>query len=191
MFISVFSTRASLTEQINQVSRYVSYDASLGLSSGVQRHTAIREALRIPGVTVAEGWAESSGMIVHLDGSESKALDIVGLPYNARTIEPALKAGRWLEAGDSQSVVINDDLLETEKDLEIGSQIQLKTGDTKAPSRCRDHSTHFPVPGLMPSMILENSRPPNQVDSIRVGFPRSAGFKNHRLAFCRAGTRLR
>lgn len=131
MFISVFSTRASLTEQITQISRYVDYDASLGLNAGVQAQTAIREAKRISGVSIAEGWANASGVIVHLDGSESKAVDVVGLPYDAQTINPFLEKGRWLKHGDSQAVVINNDLLETEKDLHVGSQIQVKVGDIK------------------------------------------------------------
>jgi len=171
MFISVFSTRASLTEQINQVSRYVDYDVSLGLSGGVQRHTAIREALRVPGLTVAEGWAEASGVIAHLDGSESKALDIVGLPYNAKTIQPDLKAGRWLEAGDTQAVVINDDLLETEKDIDVGSQIQIKTGDTRRTFTVVGITSKH-LSGPRAYMTLDDfgkfTGRPNQVDSIRV-----------------------
>lgn len=171
MFISVFSTRASLTEQINQISRYVAFDAALGLSGGVQRPTAIREALRIPGVSVAEGWANSSGVIVHYDGSESKALDIVGLPYNAQTIEPLLLKGRWLRSGDSQAVVVNDDLLETEKDLDVGSQIQLKVGGSKRTFTIVGIASKH-LSGPRAYMTLEDfgrfTGRQNQVDSIRV-----------------------
>lgn len=173
MFISVFSTRSSLTEQVKQVSRYVSYDVSLGLSRGVQRHTAIREALRIPGVTVAEGWAESSGVIVHLDGSESKAVDIVGLPYNARTIDPNVEQGRWLEAGDNQSVVINDDMLETEEGLDVGSQIQLKVGGTKRTFTIVGITSKH-LSGPRAYMTLDTygkfAGRPNEVDSIRIRY---------------------
>jgi|YNPBryantNP2012_1023418.scaffolds.fasta_scaffold07447_2 putative ABC transport system permease protein len=131
MFISVFSTRASLTEQILQVGRYIAFDASLSLKPGTQRQTAEREALRIPGVQIAEGWASSSGVILHSDGSESKALEVVGLPHDTQTMDPALQAGRWLRANDTAAVVINDDLLESEPDIQVGDRIQLKIGEAK------------------------------------------------------------
>ncbi|MCC6147083.1 MAG: FtsX-like permease family protein [Anaerolineaceae bacterium] len=171
MFISVFSTRTSLTEQINQISRYVAFDASLGLNGGVQRPTAIREAMRIPGVSVAEGWASGSGVIIHYDGSESKALELVGLPYNAQTIDPLLLKGRWLRSGDSQTVVINEDLLETEKGLSIGDPIELKTGETRRTFTIVGiTSKHLSGPRIY--MTLEDfgrfTGRQSQVDSIRV-----------------------
>ncbi len=52
MFISVFSTRVSLTSQIRQISHYIAYDATIDLSSSANKRAAEREALRVPGFTV-------------------------------------------------------------------------------------------------------------------------------------------
>ena len=131
MFMSVFSTRASLTEQITQVSRYVAFDASLNLVDGVTRTTAEREALRIPGVTVAEGWSVGNGILIYEDGSEGDEVQLNGIPPNSQTIEPLLIAGRWLEEGDTQQIVINEDLLEKEPQAIVGSTIVLKVDETE------------------------------------------------------------
>ena len=131
MFISAFSTRASLTNQINEIVRYVSFDGSLGLPYGTNRYTAEREALRIPGVAVAEAWAQGSGIVMRPGGVEGDEVEIVGLPIDTQTIEPRFLAGRWLQAGETRQVVVNDDFLEREPDTTVGSEIKLKVGDVE------------------------------------------------------------
>jgi putative ABC transport system permease protein len=64
--------------------------------------------------------------IVHTDGSESDQIELVGLPENAQTIQPRLVSGRWLGAGDTNQIVINEDLLEKEPDLRVGDNISVK-----------------------------------------------------------------
>lgn len=131
MFISVFSTRASLTQQIQDIGRYFTFDVALSVPGGTGKLTAVREALRVPGVEVAEGWANANGVILHDDGGESKAIEVVGIPYDAITIDPILLAGRWLQKGDVQHIVVNDDLLESESGLSVGSYVRLKVGDVE------------------------------------------------------------
>jgi putative ABC transport system permease protein len=131
MFIAAFSTHASLTAQINEVGRYVAFDAALGVPYGTSRFAVEREALRIPGVTVAEGWASSSGIVMHAGGGEGDEIEIAGVPVDIKTIEPNLLSGRWLQNGDTRQVVINDDYLEREPQVEVGSEITLKVGDTE------------------------------------------------------------
>jgi len=171
MFIAVFSTRASLTVQIENVALYVAFDAALGLPYGSKKQTVEREAMRIPEISAAEGWAQSIGVIVREDGSESGELEIVGLPYDAVTIEPLMLEGRWLEASDTRGIVVNDDLLDEESGVGIGSEIALKIGN-------RERT--YQVVGVT-SKHLSGSRiymeygsfgqltnRPNQVDMIRV-----------------------
>jgi putative ABC transport system permease protein len=129
MFVSVFSTRASLTRHINEIERYIDYDASLRVPGGANIRTVEREALRIPGVTVAEGWSSASGVLLHADGSESEDIELVGLPYDSVTIDPKLLGGRWLQPEDTTQVVINEDLLEDEPDIAVGSEITVEVDD--------------------------------------------------------------
>jgi putative ABC transport system permease protein len=131
MFMAAFSTRTSLTAQINEVGRYLHYDAAIGVPYGTNRFAAEREARRIPGVTVAEGWMAASGIVMHPDGTEGDEIDISGVPVDAQTIDPALLGGRWLQADDTRQVIINDDFLEREPDVKVGSEITLKVGNTE------------------------------------------------------------
>jgi putative ABC transport system permease protein len=131
MFMAAFSTHASLKAQINDVARYLAYDAALSVPYGTSRFAIEREARRIPGVTVAEGWAAASGIVIRPDGSEGDEIDISGVPVDTKTIEPNLLSGRWLQAGDTRQVVINDDFLEREPDTQVGDAITLKMGNVE------------------------------------------------------------
>lgn len=128
MFIAVFSTRASLNSQLDEISRYVMFDVTLGLPPGSNIHTTLREANRIPGVAVAEAWGHGRAEIIHADESYSEKIEIVGLPYDSQTVNPLLLDGRWLQADDRRAIVINKDLLEIEPGLSVGSVITLDAG---------------------------------------------------------------
>jgi putative ABC transport system permease protein len=128
MFIAVFSTRASLNSQLDEISRYVMFDVTLGLPAGSNIHTTLREAERIPGVAIAEAWAHGLAEIVHDDETNSEEIDLIGLPYDAETINPLIIEGRWLQEGDQRAIVINKDLLELEPGLGVGSRITLEVG---------------------------------------------------------------
>ncbi|MBN1120694.1 MAG: ABC transporter permease [Anaerolineae bacterium] len=126
MFISVFSTRTSLTHQISEVARYVNYDAAISTPGGVNKYTAEREALRIPGIEIAEGWALGSATVIHSDGVEGTDIELVGLPYDAATIDPDMIEGRWLTQDDDWQVVVNEDLLDEESEIHVGGDLILK-----------------------------------------------------------------
>lgn len=126
MFMAVFSTRATLNQQIAEVVRYVDYDAALGVSSNVGRLAAEREAMRIPGVTVAEGVARVGGVVIEMDGSEGDNVGVFGVEPGIQTLDARLLEGRWLQDGDVDAVVINDDIRASYPDLAVGDTLTVK-----------------------------------------------------------------
>lgn len=126
VFIAVFSSHASLIDVIDEFHRYMVYDAAISVPGGRNRHTVEREALRVPGVSLAEGWLRTEGVIVHADGGEGNPLEIVGLPGDSQTIEPRLVAGRWLRDSDTNQIVINQDILTHEPDLQVGREVTIR-----------------------------------------------------------------
>jgi len=128
MFMAVFSSYSTVNKQIDELSRYVAFDASINIPGGANKFTVEREALRIPEIEAAEGWAISNGFIVHSDGNESDRIEVVGLPDNPITIQPRLVKGRWLNPSDTWKVVVNEDLLAKEPSVDVGNQINLKIG---------------------------------------------------------------
>ncbi|MDH5605826.1 MAG: ABC transporter permease, partial [Anaerolineae bacterium] len=111
-FVAAFSTRDSLNAHVADLGRYMWYDAAIKVSGSASRFTAEREALRVPGVVVSEGWAAVSGIEILPDGQEGEAVSIVGLPYDSVMLNPEITSGRWLDQPDSWQVVINEDYLD-------------------------------------------------------------------------------
>lgn len=171
MFIAVFSTRASLTSQLDEISRYVMFDVTLGLPPGSNIHTTLREAERIPGIAVAEAWAHGLAEITHDDETNSEEIELVGLPPNARTIDPLLLEGRWFEDGDKDAIVINKDLVDIENGLAVGESITLEVGQRKQTYEIIGlTSTHLSGARIyMPYRDFGTlTNRPSQVDSLRI-----------------------
>jgi putative ABC transport system permease protein len=133
MFVAVFSTRESLNVQINQVERYIAFDALLRLPGGRIKSTVEREALRIDGVSVAEGWGSVVGVIVRADDTESAEFEIVGLPFETSTIDPLLNEGVWLQGEGLNQIVVNEDLLDEEPDIRVDDKIVLEVDGKQRP----------------------------------------------------------
>ncbi len=133
VFVAVFSTHASLIEVIGEFNRYMVYDASLSIPGGRNKYTVEREALRVGGVDVAEGWLRTEGVVIRPDGTEGDHLEVVGLPRDTQTIEPLLIAGRWLSDSDTLQIVVNQDLLVHEKDIAVGETVTIRINGIERP----------------------------------------------------------
>ena len=171
MFVAVFSTRESLNVQINQVERYIEFDALLRLPGGRSKNAVEREALRIEGVSVAEGWGSVIGVILRDDDTESAEFEIVGLPFETSTINPLLNEGEWLQGEGLNQIVVNEDLLDEEPDIRVGDEIVLEVGDKQRPFEVVGiASKHLSGPRIyMDYDDFERlSGRNNQVDEIRV-----------------------
>lgn len=125
-FMAVFSSYSTIRRQVDELGRYIAFDASLSLPQGANKYTVEREALRIPEIQVAEGWASADAVITHPDGKESDRVEVVGIPPDAKTIQPRLVAGRWLDPAAANAVVVNEDLISKEPDVTVGKPLKIK-----------------------------------------------------------------
>jgi putative ABC transport system permease protein len=131
MFIAAFSTRASLNQQISDSGRYIYFDAAISFSGGASKYAIEREALRIPEVSLAEAWGNAMGVYLRDDGTDSQEFEVIGLPQDAKTIQPMLVDGTWLSDSEQYQVVVNQDFLEEDPDVFVGSLMEIKIGESK------------------------------------------------------------
>ncbi|KAA3642354.1 MAG: hypothetical protein DWQ07_25305 [Chloroflexi bacterium] len=125
MFISVFSTRSSLQGQLDEMTRYSEFDVSIALDPGIKAQSAVREALRLPGVDYAEVWYSANGVIIYEDGSEGTPVLFRSTEDEGITVDPRIMAGRWLETTDRLQVVVSEDLIDDEPDVKLGSVLEI------------------------------------------------------------------
>jgi putative ABC transport system permease protein len=171
MFMAVFSSYNTIHQQIDELGRYIAFDASLSIPGGANKYTVEREALRVGDVKAADGWASVNGVIIRPDGQETDRVELVGLPENAQTIQPRLVDGRWLQPGDTNQVVINEDLLEKEIQVGVGDTVTAKINGQERKLEVVGIATkHLTGPRIYmnfdPLTRLTGRR--NQVDVVRV-----------------------
>ncbi len=125
-FMAAFSTHRTMKEKIVGIGRYWLFDVALNVSGSASRYTVEREALRVEDVVIAEGWYQTSARVIFPDGSESEGIEVMAVPYDSATLDPLLLTGRWLQEGDTDAIVVNDDTRDEVPGLKVGSQVVLR-----------------------------------------------------------------
>jgi len=128
IFIGVFNVRASLMATLDGMFQYVDYDVILGFQKEHRLSQLEAEALRVPGVTTAEGWRIDTGRRMRGDDTEGESLQVRGVPAASALIRPNVTAGRWLVPEDENAIVVNTMFLKDEPDVAVGSTLKLKMG---------------------------------------------------------------
>ena len=90
----------------------------------------------MPGVAEVEVWSSGRATRVRPDDSKSSVANVVAVPVDTTFMDPELVAGRWLPnpalGTQPNSVVINSDLADDERDLHVGSEVVLDISGRKA-----------------------------------------------------------
>ena len=131
IFMSVMSVRASLLLTIDDVAAYWQQDIKFFLQSAQRIMKIEQAALSIPGVVSTEGRLVKKSVVrLRTDGTQSpRPIILFGVPATTNFTKPTILEGRWLQAEDHNSIVINIDLLKEETDLSVGDEITLKLGE--------------------------------------------------------------
>lgn len=142
--MSVGSVRASILATVSDVSKWWNYDAEVNFVSPVPASLVEREALKVSDVTGVEGWLAAPATLRRGDGTENTQLRMIALPPTTSFITPTLVSGRWLTDADTDAVVVNTDVVNSEH-LAIGDSVELKV-------RGDDHT--FTVVGVTRGQLM-------------------------------------
>ncbi len=124
--MGTLSVRASILQTITDIGAWWNYDAQVSFARPKPAEEVERIAKGVPGVTGVETWVESGVSYQRDDGSENESIFAIGLPPTTRFITPTLAAGRWLEEGDDDEIVVNTDISKDEAQMRVGNTVRLK-----------------------------------------------------------------
>ena len=127
LFIGVYNLWASFDKVINDIQGYFLADINVNFSRAYRFDKVSEMAMNVPGVSSVEGWLEYSGTVVPEDeDAAGRQITFVAPPSTSILIDPIITAGRWLEPGDENAVVIGNHLLSIFPDLKIGDTLTIK-----------------------------------------------------------------
>jgi putative ABC transport system permease protein len=124
VFAGVLSVRASMLGTLDSAATYRGYDIEVDLDRGYPAEAVQGAAAAVPGVVRTEGWAVSGAYRRRPDGSESQTFSVIASPARG-LLHPSILRGRWLDPADTDAVVVNTDVLDTDGDLQPGTAVVL------------------------------------------------------------------
>lgn len=130
IFISIFSIRASLQQTLNDALAYFDYDIQVIFDRPYRTDRISEQLAGLPGIDRIETWGFTTARRVRPDGTESDNIIVYAPRPDSEMVKPILIAGRWIEPGDANAIVLNTDVLRNEDDeLGVGDTVRMKIDD--------------------------------------------------------------
>ena len=133
IFIGVYNMWASFDKTIEDIQGYFLADINVSFGRDYRFEEVESLAKSVPGVSSVEGWTEFPGTLKMDDESAGTQIMFVAPPSTSTLIDPVITAGRWLETGDENAIVIGNHLLNIFPELKVGDwlTIEIKGKETQ------------------------------------------------------------
>ncbi len=125
LFLSVLSVRDSVQSTLDNFLRFHEYDVRVDFSRPYRTAQLEQLALAVDGVVAVETWSSDDVRRVRPDGRDSETISLVAAPADTALMNPIVENGRWLTPEDEYALVVNTDVLDEERDLQVGDEIVL------------------------------------------------------------------
>ena len=132
VYLGAHNLRGAVIGSVDQLFDGQRFDVTLRFAE--PRDTALLEATAsaVEGVSRVETWNDVRVALPHADGLVGDRFAILGVDPHSAMIFPTLVAGRWLEASDSDALVVSRGVLRFEPGLTPGSRVTLNDRDGAA-----------------------------------------------------------
>lgn len=127
VFIAVLGLDASVEYTlVNDASQYWQQDVTVRFLFPYRTNRVAAIAEQVQGVEYTEGWFTKTSSRTDADTSQNQEpLPIFAVPIDSQFIDPTLIDGRWLQAEDTNALVINVQAATIWSDIVVGDQISL------------------------------------------------------------------
>jgi len=132
MFMVTMSLVSSIEFTLDNETARQKYDIRIGMFALFPSEQLFETIDGLDGINEAQVWVSRNTTILRdgerLQDSAGLGAQLIGIPAGEAMIEPLILKGRWLESGDQDAVVINQETAEKNQ-IEIGDEITLDLGD--------------------------------------------------------------
>jgi putative ABC transport system permease protein len=126
VFIGVFNVRASMANFMEQLTQHFMGDVTVSFGEPYPVARIKQALLPLPGVESLEGWGGAGAEIVDGDDEVIANLSVIAPPAQTQLLDPDIVAGRWLETGEREAIVVSDTIYESFPDLVPGESLRVK-----------------------------------------------------------------
>ncbi len=124
-FIAALSSAASWNTTIDRSFAAANYDIDVRLGQAYQADAVENSIRDVPGVADVEAWGYSmaNSVVLYSDGTYSGPAVLFAPPNGSVLVQPVMMSGRWLQPGDMDSIVVDNDLVD--KARKLGMPLQM------------------------------------------------------------------
>jgi len=126
VFIGVFNVRASMEDFMDQLMKYFMGDITVTFSQPYSISRVKRVLLPYPGIQDLEAWGGAFGEIWDENDELVVNLSIIAPPQETILLSPDIVAGRWIEPGEEDVLVVSDSIYEWYPNLQPGDKLTIK-----------------------------------------------------------------
>ncbi len=126
VFIGVLSVGASADQTVAELGEAFRFDIQVEFERPYRLAQIEEYASHVTGVERVEGWTAVSGTIINENEEEGNSMTILAPPGGSDLTHPKIVAGRWLEADDTNALVVATSLLREDPAIQVGDEITLK-----------------------------------------------------------------
>jgi putative ABC transport system permease protein len=109
---------------------YFGEDVRVSFSQPYRIDRVTQLAMSTPGVAHTELWVNTAFHRIRPDGSMSDSVEIRAPEWGSNLMKPQILRGRWLLKDDQNALVVDAKFLSKEADLDVGSRVTMRLGDT-------------------------------------------------------------
>ncbi|MEW6732326.1 MAG: FtsX-like permease family protein [Acidobacteriota bacterium] len=158
LFMAALNVRASLINTFDHLFDTMKYDLTVNLGGMYPFEKVARATQNTPGVLQAEGWFTTEGSLPgtgaapannhgrymrggrnmhdeqdgngggHGDVADDMRFKVIGIPVETDLLKPNLLAGRSLQRGDTNAIVMNTKLASLLPEIKVGEEVKLQIG---------------------------------------------------------------
>jgi putative ABC transport system permease protein len=126
IFIGVYNLWASFDKTMTDIQGYFMADINISFGRYYRFEEVAAIAESVPGVSSVEGWTEYAGTLLREGEGAGTQIVFIAPPSTSTLIQPIITAGRWLQTGDENAVVIGNHLLKMFPDLKVGDWLTVE-----------------------------------------------------------------
>jgi putative ABC transport system permease protein len=128
VFLGALNLKASIRAAVDTLFAPQRYDLSLRLANAHATDSIESAIMKVPGVDAAESWTTARGAVSHADGTLGNAFGITAPPVPSALLSYPVVAGRWLQPGDTNALVVSRSLIKDDSLLSLGRTVSLVIG---------------------------------------------------------------
>ncbi len=125
IFLGALNLRASIRQSVATMYDAIGYDVVVGFGEPYPRTQIEQIVPLVPGVASLEMWGQANAALVSPDGMHGNAFPMIAPPVATELVAYPIVEGRWLVPGDSNALVVNNQVIDQQPQLRVGEQVML------------------------------------------------------------------